>query len=93
MQASPFLPHGQNSAKCIMLLRALSKLGACSRRQAKRAIHAGRVQVNGKVVTRPTVFDLLRSLPNDNGSAPTETSWIFPVGRLDYNSEGFTSRH
>jgi 23S rRNA pseudouridine2605 synthase len=34
---------------------------------------------------RPTVFDLLAS--NNNG-LPMEPSWIFPVGRLDYNSVG-----
>lgn len=122
----------------VMLVRVLSKLGICSRQQAKRAIHTGRVQVNGKIITkhthwvnltrdvialdgevargagkmiylmlnkptgyvttrrdnlnRPTVFDLigLRHVT----SAPAQTDflqqmpWVFPVGRLDYNSEG-----
>lgn len=121
-----------------MLLRALSKLGICSRRQAKRVIHAGRVAVNGKMITRqtywvnlardvvaldgevaqpgrkpvylmlnkpsgymttrrdnlqrPTVFDLLASSSVGNSFAetdfPLKSGWVFPVGRLDYNSEG-----
>ena len=39
-----------------MLLRAFSKLGVCSRREAIRFIKAGRVQVNGKVVKQPTFW-------------------------------------
>src|SRR5262245_4821430 len=118
----------------VMLLRALSKLGICSRQQAKRAIHAGRVQVNGKVITqhthwvelardmimldgqlarhaekkiylmlhksagyvttrrdnlnRPTVFDLISPRGEANATAPSTWPWIFPVGRLDFDSEG-----
>jgi pseudouridine synthase len=114
-----------------MLLRALSKLGICSRQQARRAIHAGRVQVNGKVImqhahwvdltrdsimldgqvarrtgrmiylmlnkpagyvttrrdnlNRPTVFDLIS--PRREANEPA-SPWAFPVGRLDYDSEG-----
>jgi 23S rRNA pseudouridine2605 synthase len=117
-----------------MLLRALSKLGICSRQQAKRAIHAGRVLVNGKAVmrhthwvdlehdeirldgqlarrpeqmiylmlnkpagyvttrrdnlSRPTVFDLISPRDDANTVTPAQTPWVFPVGRLDYNSEG-----
>lgn len=116
-----------------MLDRALSKLGVCSRFEARRAVHAGRVRVNGKVITqhthwvtvgadrleldeqpvraaervrylmlhkpagyvttrednlhRPTVFDLLPaeiSTPSSN----QKSSWLFPVGRLDFESEG-----
>ncbi len=117
-----------------MLLRALSKLGICSRQQAKRAIHAGRVQVNGKVVmqhthwvdlardmimldgrmarrteqmiylmlnkpagyvttrrdnlNRPTVFDLISPPGEADAPASSPSPWVFPVGRLDYDSEG-----
>lgn len=117
-----------------MLLRALSKLGLCSRQQAKRAIHAGRVQVNGKVImqhtywvewardkitldgqlarrpaqmiylmlnkpagyvttrrdnlNRPTVFDLISPRRETDEVTPSSMPWIFPVGRLDYDSEG-----
>lgn len=117
-----------------MLLRVLSKLGICSRRQAKRAIHAGRVHVNGKVITqhahwmdlardmimldgrmarrteqmiylmlnkpagyvttrrdnlnRPTVFDLISPRGEANETTPSPKPWFFPVGRLDYDSEG-----
>jgi 23S rRNA pseudouridine2605 synthase len=117
-----------------MLLRALSKLGICSRQQARRAIHAGRVLVNGRAVmrhthwvdlehdeirldgqlarrpermiylmlnkpagyvttrrdnlNRPTVFDLMPPRDAGNTLAPSPTPWFFPVGRLDYGSEG-----
>lgn len=116
-----------------MLDRALSKLGVCSRFEARATVHAGRVRVNGRVIIqhthwvtlgadridlderpvnaatrrrylmlhkppgyvttrkdnlrRPTVFDLLP----DEISAPPSTpksSWLFPVGRLDADSEG-----
>ncbi|MGH7452384.1 MAG: S4 domain-containing protein, partial [bacterium] len=51
------------SNRRVMLLRALSKLGICSRQQAKRAIHAGRVQVNGKVIMQHTHWvDLARDM-------------------------------
>jgi 23S rRNA pseudouridine2605 synthase len=118
----------------VMLLRALSKLGICSRQQAKRAIRAGRVQVNGKAImrhthwvdmardvitldgriarrteqmiylmlnkpagyvttrrdnlNRPTVFDLISPRGEANKTPPSPMPWIFPVGRLDYGSEG-----
>jgi len=117
-----------------MLLRALSKLGICSRQQAKRAIHRGRVRVNDKVITshthwvnlqrdrialdaqeirgaerliylmlnkpagyvttrrdnlnRPTVFELLSSGSFNHTMSSLQPSWVFPVGRLDYDSEG-----
>ena len=123
-----------HDAKRVMLLRALSKFGICSRQQAKRAIHTGRVCVNGKVVTshthwvnlqrdrialdaqdvraaekpiylmlnkpagyvttrrdnlnRPTVFDLLSSSRFNHTAITLQPSWVFPVGRLDYDSEG-----
>jgi len=120
-----------------MLVRALSKLGLCSRQEARRAIRAGRVQVNGKVahdirywitlgedqilfdgtpvtaaqplryfmlhkpagyvttrrdaLGRPTVFDLMpmtqTALGKPSGAAPSR-DWLFPVGRLDFDSEG-----
>lgn len=122
------------SNRRVMLLRALSKLGICSRQQAKRAIHAGRVQVNGKVIMqhthwvdlardmimldgrmarrteqmiylmlnkparfittrrdnldRPTVFDLIPPRAEASETTPSLMPWIFPVGRLDYDSEG-----
>ena len=108
----------------VMLLRAFSKLGFASRKQAVEWIRAARVKVNGEVVQypfywvdieqdiialddqpvtkrqglqyillhkpvgyltthqdqkgRPTVYDLL----------PDLGTWIFPVGRLDMDSEG-----
>jgi len=37
----------------LSLARALSKFGVCSRSEAARRIAAGRVRVNGRVVTRP----------------------------------------
>jgi 23S rRNA pseudouridine2605 synthase len=35
------------------LARTLSKLGVCSRSEAERSVRAGRVKVNGRVVTNP----------------------------------------
>lgn len=116
-----------------MLFRALSQLGLCSRQQARRAIHAGRVQVNGEVMRqpnhwvkpardiialdgeiacrvdrmiylmlnkpagyvttrrdnhgRPTVFDLI-SPPDTPSPLVPPMPWVFPVGRLDCDSEG-----
>lgn len=127
-------PLNQTHAKRVMLLRALSKLGICSRQQAKSAIHRGRVRVNDKIVTshthwvdlqndrialdtqdvrgaetlvyvmlnkpagyvttrrdnlkRPTVFDLLRAGNFSHAAIALQPAWIFPVGRLDYDSEG-----
>lgn len=123
-----------DDTKRVMLLRALSKLGVCSRQQAKRAIHAGRVRVNDKVITshthwvnlqrdhltldaqevrgaekliylmlnkpagyvttrrdnlhRPTVFDLVALDQFNHTAGSAQAAWIFPVGRLDYDSEG-----
>lgn len=116
-----------------MLDRALSKLGVCSRIEARRAVHAGRVRVNGKIITqhthwvtlaqdhiqldeqplreapakrylmlhkptgyvttradnlhRPTVFALL---PHEILALESRAKnhWLFPVGRLDADSEG-----
>ncbi len=119
--------------KRVMLDRALSKLGVCSRFEARHAIHKGRVRVNGKVITqhthwvtlgmdrieldeqtvraaeraiylmlhkppgyvttrkdnlhRPTVFDLLPAEISAPSSS-NRSSWLFPVGRLDFDSEG-----
>ena len=41
--------------KRVSLARALSKLGAVSRRQARELIEAGRVSVNGKILKNPEV--------------------------------------
>src|SRR5262245_64747557 len=40
-------PRGQTGAQRVGLARALSKLGYCSRSQARNLIEAGRVRVNG----------------------------------------------
>ncbi len=104
------------------IIRYLSKLGVCSRKQACELVLQGRVQINGKIVRHPgekvsgkeritldgrkveknkniyillhkppgylttrkdekgrkTVYDLLHNIPQ----------WVFPVGRLDQDSEG-----
>ena len=118
----------------VMLSRALSKLGLCSRQEAVRAIRAGRVSVNGKVARdtlywitlgedriqldgnavtntqslryfmlhkppgyvttrrdefkRPTVFDLMPMAQAALGKSSSRRDWLFPVGRLDCDSEG-----
>lgn len=112
------------SAKAVRLQKVIAQAGVASRRHAEELIVAGRVKVNGEVVTtlgtkvhperdrvtvddrplpgpepkryvllykpygyitsrsdekgRPTVFDLL----------PRVKERLFPVGRLDYDSEG-----
>ena len=38
----------------LTVMRALSKLGVCSRTEAEAAVHAGRVAVNGQVIRDPT---------------------------------------
>src|SRR3989338_6899742 len=113
-------PSGHN------IIRTLSKLGVCSRKQACEWVLAGRVQIKGRIVRDPgvkvhsgepilldgkpvskknkiyvmlhkpagyvttrqdeknrkTVYDLLKEIPE----------WIFPVGRLDQDSEGQIGR-
>jgi 23S rRNA pseudouridine2605 synthase len=44
-------PAPPSTAKRVMLPRALSKLGFCSRTQAEELIRAGQVSVNGRTVT------------------------------------------
>lgn len=128
---------GKSKKQRVMLSRALSKLGLCSRQEAMRAIRAGRVSVNGKIARdtlywitlgedriqfdgkavdhvqplryfmlhkppgyvtsrrdefkRPTVFDLMpmaqAALDEFTGATPGR-DWLFPVGRLDFDSEG-----
>lgn len=107
---------------CHNIIRTLSKLGVCSRKQACEWVLAGRVQIKGRIIRDPgfkvrsgesilldgkpalkknkiylmlhkpagyitsrqdekgrkTVYGLLREIPE----------WIFPVGRLDQDSEG-----
>ncbi len=75
----------------VRLQKFLAAAGVASRRESERMIQAGRVEVNGRVETvqgiitsasdpegRPTVMDLLGSVGER----------VFPVGRLDWNSEG-----
>lgn len=128
---------GKSKKQRVMLSRALSKLGVCSRQEAMRAIRAGRVRVNGRVArdtlywitlgedriqldgnaldhalplryfmlhkppgyvttrrdefNRPTVFDLMpvaQTAPGESVGAMPARDWLFPVGRLDFDSEG-----
>jgi len=122
----------------VMLDRALSKLGVCSRVQAQELIRAGRVRVNNKIVRahtfwialphdtisldgqvvqkvqqriylmlhkppgyvtsrrdnleRKSVFALLpgpfRAMASSSAHSRLASHWIFPVGRLDMDSEG-----
>ncbi len=46
---------GSAHAPRVSLARALSKLGACSRTEAERAVSGGRVTVNGKLVRDPSL--------------------------------------
>ncbi len=104
------------------IIRVLSKLGVCSRKQAVDYVAAGRVRVNGRVVRDPgtpaTVTDkiLVDGKPpakkekicllfhKPAGCVTTRSDelgrktvydylgdtgqWLFPVGRLDLESEG-----
>lgn len=110
----------QSSAR--NLIRTLSKLGLCSRSQALVHVQAGRVTVNGKVVTDPGYgvrdHDKILLEGADAKAQPKRYflfhkpagyvttrsdekgrkkiydflgdigSWVFPVGRLDMDSEG-----
>lgn len=119
---TPRIPSAD--ARGVRLQKVLAAAGVASRREAERIIQAGRVEVNGRVVTalgtrvdpsadriqvdgapvgraehavtvllhkpkgvlstasdpegRPTVLDLVRGV----------RARLFPVGRLDWNSEG-----
>lgn len=107
----------------VQLHRALSKLGWGSRTLAWEWIRAGKVRVDGRIVTDPlTWIDLdqqkISGLGQEDGQAarltlalhkprgavttrkdelargtiydllPTGLPWLFPVGRLDADSEG-----
>lgn len=104
------------------IIRHLSKLGVCSRKQACNLVLQGRIQVNGKTIKDPgkrvsgkekitldgkslpkkeKVYLLLHKPPgyvttrkDEKGKKtiydllPNTLGWIFPVGRLDQDSEG-----
>lgn len=105
------------------LHKIIARAGVCSRRRAEELITAGRVKVNGCVITRlgqkvdpdtdsiavddviltvskPKVYLMLHKPPgyvttvHDPQGRPTVLDLVpkgirlFPVGRLDYNSEG-----
>lgn len=108
------LPHN--------IIRAISKSGLCSRKQALELVMAGKVQINGKAVLDPgykaknsdRILVHGRPLPKkekryilfhkpdgyvttrkDELGRPTVyeffkdmDDWMFPVGRLDRDSEG-----
>lgn len=113
----------EQSQKMERLQKILASAGVCSRRKAEELIQAGRVQVNGKIVTElGTKADLSRdhirvdrkllhgaerpryyvmnkpkgyvTTASDPQNRPTVMQLIrggervFPVGRLDYASEG-----
>lgn len=104
------------------IIRAISKSGLCSRRQALGLVMAGKVRVKGRAILDPgtkisdpgTIFVNGKPLPkvkkryilfhkpsgymttrDDELGRPTVyeflkdiDDWIFPVGRLDRDSEG-----
>lgn len=106
------------------LQKIISRAGAASRREAERMILAGRVQLNGQVVTElgvqaeagqdeiaidgqvlqlavPRLYFLLNkpqgyisAVKDDRGRKtvvellPEVKEYIYPVGRLDYDTEG-----
>jgi len=114
-------PDGERGVR---LQKVLAAAGVASRREAERLIQAGRVAVNGRVITelgtridpardtvkvdgdavgraeRPVYYLLHKpkgvlSTVRDPGGRPTVIGLlrgvrerVFPVGRLDWNSEG-----
>ena len=104
------------------IIRVLSKLGVCSRKQAVEFVQAGRVTVNGKLVRDPGTPARLEDKILVDGKPPAKNEkicvlfnkppgcvttrsdelgrktvydylgdmgqWLFPVGRLDLESEG-----
>ncbi|NLO90499.1 MAG: rRNA pseudouridine synthase [Elusimicrobia bacterium] len=104
------------------IIRVLSKLGVCSRKQAVEYVQAGRVSVNGKTVLNPGMPASVNDRILVDGKAPAKNEkicvlfnkppdcvttrsdelgrktvydylgdmgqWLFPVGRLDLESEG-----
>ena len=104
------------------IIRILSKLGVCSRKQAVEYVHAGRVKVNGITVLVPGAAATLSDKILIDGKPPVKKEllyllfhkpagcittrkdelgrktvydylgdigqWVFPVGRLDLESEG-----
>ncbi len=81
-------------AEGVRLNKALADAGVCSRRRADELVFAGRVRVNGTVADSPA----LRVVPGDDPEGretvldlvpdPWRRRRLFPVGRLDYFSEG-----
>lgn len=60
----------------VALARALSKLGLLSRARAIEAIRAGRVRVNGTVVSNPAAqVDPERARITLDGTVPTRSAW------------------
>jgi 23S rRNA pseudouridine2605 synthase len=49
---------------------------------------AGYVTTRRDNLNRPTVFDLISPRGEGDEPASSTSSWVFPVGRLDYDSEG-----
>jgi len=104
------------------IVRTLSKLGVCSRKEAVKFVQQGRVRLNGKVVLEPgkkispidkILFDgrpisekrkrcilfhkpagCLTTRSDEKGRRTVYhylkgiDGWVFPVGRLDKDSEG-----
>jgi len=104
------------------IIRIISKLGICSRKQAAEYVQAGRVKLNGQVVRNPGAparttdkieVDGNKTVKNEKiyiimnkpaGCVTTRSDelgrktvydylgdmgqWLFPVGRLDLESEG-----
>lgn len=104
------------------IIRIISKLGICSRKQAADYVQAGRVKLNGQVVRNPGAPARITDKIEVDGNLPVKNEkiyiimnkpagcvttrsdelgrktvydylgdmgqWLFPVGRLDLDSEG-----
>ena len=69
--------------------KRIARSGFCSRRDAERLISAGRVAVDGQVLSSPavTVTDA-NQVTIDGERLPEELPRLMPIGRLDMTSEG-----
>lgn len=84
-----------NPIKSERIAKRLSRIGICSRREAERMIDAGRIRVNGRMISTPAVLinhtDILAVDGRIVGSASPTRLWCYNKSRgiLCTNSDQF----